>query len=89
MKEISADIALRDYWSNNERFADLFNQVFFNGKEIIKAENLTATDTNESSMFFDKQGLDSISRYRDVMKQFGDKIDFVLEIGRASCRERV
>lgn len=78
MKEISADVALKNYWSNNDRFADLFNQVFFKGKEIIKSNKLTATDTNESSIFFDKQGLGSISRYRDVIKQFGDKIDFVL-----------
>ncbi len=78
MEKLNADIALKNYWSNNERFADLFNQVFFEGEEMIKAKNLTVADTNESSMYADKLGLDSVTRFRDVMKQYGKDVDFVL-----------
>ncbi len=73
MSNLSADVALKNYWSNNERFADLFNQVFFKGREIIKADKLTATDTDESSVYIDKQGLGSADRFRDVMKQYGKR----------------
>ena len=78
MNNLKPDVALKNYWSNNERFADLFNQVFFKGKEIIKADKLTATDTDESSVYFVKQDKDSTDRFRDVMKQYGKDINFVL-----------
>ena len=78
MNKIKPDVALKNYWSNNERFADLFNQVFFKGNEIIKVANLSDADTDESGIHFDKQSIDSVSRYRDVIKQYGKDVDFVL-----------
>ena len=77
MKSIKPDPVLKDYWSNNDRFADLFNQVFFKGKIMIHATHLTDGDTEESTIFFDKERISSISRHRDVIKQYED-IDFVL-----------
>ena len=29
-----ADIIFKDFWRENERFADLFNTVVFKGKEV-------------------------------------------------------
>ena len=39
-KRTSDDIIVKEFWRNNERFADLFNAVLFKGKCVIKAENL-------------------------------------------------
>ena len=41
-KRTSDDIIVKEFWRNNERFADLFNAVLFKGKCVIKAENLQA-----------------------------------------------
>ena len=38
-----ADVILKDFWRQNERFADLFNAVIFRGKQIIKPEDLSRT----------------------------------------------
>lgn len=33
--DLKPDVVLKDYWRNNDRFADLFNQVFFNGEDLL------------------------------------------------------
>lgn len=38
--KVTQDTALKNFWRDNQRFADLFNAVLFNGKEILKAEDL-------------------------------------------------
>ena len=45
-----ADVILKDFWRQNERFADLFNAVIFRGKQIIKPEDLTERDTDMSGI---------------------------------------
>ena len=47
-KRTSDDIIVKEFWRNNERFADLFNAVLFKGKCVIKAENLQEIDTDVS-----------------------------------------
>lgn len=34
------DDAMYDYFADNERFADLFNAVFFDSKPVLKGEQL-------------------------------------------------
>lgn len=48
-RELKPDTVLKNYWSDNEQFADIFNAVLFKGKQIIKAEELEDVDTEESS----------------------------------------
>lgn len=38
--KIKPDLILKNFWRNNERFADLFNTVFFNGQHFIQADTL-------------------------------------------------
>jgi len=59
---------LKDYWQDNERFADLFNQVFFRGKETIKASKLSVVDTDESSVVINHGQLSTVVSARDVIK---------------------
>lgn len=40
MQKLKPDTVLKNYWSNNEQFADLFNAVLFEGKQIIKPDEL-------------------------------------------------
>ncbi len=35
------DVAVNHYYSDRERFADMFNGVFFKGKQVVKPEELT------------------------------------------------
>ena len=49
-QKLKLDIVLKNYWRNNEQFADFFNAVLFDGKQIIKPEELEDADTEESSV---------------------------------------
>ena len=51
MEHTKADIIFKDFWRNNERFADLFNVVVFGGKEVIKPEALHEMDTDVSGVY--------------------------------------
>ena len=47
-KGVSSDTVLKNYWSGNEEFADLFNAVLFGGSQIIRADELENEDTEDS-----------------------------------------
>ena len=47
---VKPDIILKNFWKNNERFADIFNAYLFQGEQIIKSEDLTEADTDISSL---------------------------------------
>ena len=41
------DTKAKEFLSNNERFADVFNYYMFDGKSVIKPEDLQEKDTTE------------------------------------------
>ena len=47
---IRTDVLLKDFWRVNGRFEDLFNAVIFQGKEVLKAEELQEMDTDMSGV---------------------------------------
>ena len=51
LNKIKQDTILKNFWKNNDRFADLFNTFLFNGKEILKPDDLTEVDTDVSFFF--------------------------------------
>lgn len=63
-----ADIVLKDYWRNNEHFADFFNAVLFDGKQIIMPDELESRDTEASSISEHKGDLQTIEAFRDMLK---------------------
>ena len=67
-QDLKPDIILKNYWSDKEQFADLFNAVLFQGKQLIKAEELEDIDTEESTVLEHKQYAESIKASRDVIK---------------------
>lgn len=65
---LKPDIILKNYWNDNEQFADLFNAVLFQGKQIIRPEELEDVDTEESTILEHKDYAESIKASRDVIK---------------------
>lgn len=62
------DTVLKNYWRNNERFADFFNAVLFEGQQIISPDELTDIDTEESSILEHKNYAETIEASRDNIK---------------------
>ena len=67
-QELSPDTVLKNYWNNNEQFADLFNAALFDGEQIIKADELVDVDTEESIILENKKYAESIKASRDNIK---------------------
>lgn len=72
------DVILKDFWRSNARFADLFNAVVFEGKEVLKPEMLQEMDTDMSGVIQMKNYEESIVRIRDVVKKTAFGVDFVV-----------
>jgi hypothetical protein len=75
---LKPDPVLKDFWSNNSRFADLFNQVLFQGKPVINPDKLSDKDTEESTVYIENEQIKTISRARDLIKQYAENMDLVL-----------
>ena len=67
-QELKADIVLKNYWNDNAQFADLFNAVLFDGKQVIKSEELESKDTESSSILEHKGYAESLKASRDIIK---------------------
>lgn len=68
MGKVKKDTALKDFWRNNERFADLFNGIFFHGEQVLRAEDMEEQDTDLSAVIRSKERIESLEQYRDVVK---------------------
>ena len=67
-QKLKPDIIVKNYWRNNEQFADFFNAVLFDGKYVIKADELVDMDTEESSILEHREYAESIGASRDNVK---------------------
>ena len=63
------DAKAREFLSNNERFADLFNFYLFKGKQVIKPSDLQEKDTATVLSLYgiDKKEVQK-QRWRDLLK---------------------
>lgn len=68
IQNLKPDTILKNYWRNNEQFADLFNAVLFDGEPVIKPEELEDADTEESAILEHKEYAESIQASRDNIK---------------------
>ena len=66
--DLKPDIVLKNYWNNNEQFADFFNAVLFNGEQVISPDELEDADTEESSVLEHREYAESIKASRDNLK---------------------
>lgn len=67
-QKLKPDIVVKNYWRNNEQFADFFNAVLFDGEQIIKPDELEDMDTEESSVLEHREYAESIGASRDNVK---------------------
>ena len=67
-QDLKPDTVLKLYWSDNEQFADLFNAVLFDGRQVILPEELEDVDTEESTVLEHKEYAESIKASRDNIK---------------------
>ena len=76
--KVRTDVLLKDFWRVNGRFADLFNAVIFQGKEVLKAEELQEMDTDMSGVIRFREHEESLVRVRDVVKKMAFGVEFVV-----------
>ncbi len=67
-QDLKPDTVLKNYWNDNEQFADIFNAVLFEGRQMIKPEELEDVDTEESSVLEHRDYAESIKASRDSIK---------------------
>ena len=68
--QVKADIILKKYWEDKERFADLFNTAIFQGKEVIPAKQLSFRKNEISNIVFGKNSVNTVTRLRDVLANY-------------------
>ena len=76
--KLNTDVLLKEFWRNNERFADLFNTFLFNSEMILQPDCLQELDTDVSSVIELKGHTQTISRMRDLVKKTCNGMDFVI-----------
>lgn len=63
------DISVKAWFKDNRRFADLFNGVCFEGKQVIKPDELVELEGESDLVLQDKKGKRKyVQRYRDIVK---------------------
>lgn len=68
------DASLKEFFSDNEVFASLFNDVLFNGSEVIVPSELKRYDTAHATTVKGADGnYVKIQRYRDIAKEYGER----------------
>ena len=76
--KIKTDLILKNFWKNNDRFADLFNACLFGGKQILKPEDLTEVDPDFSSLVKLNTHAETLQKVLDVVKKTARGVDFVI-----------
>ncbi len=76
--KVKPDVILKEFWRDNERFADLVNAVIFSGEQIILPEELTEADTDISSFIKGNEYVETIRKTLDVVKKSANGVEFVI-----------
>ena len=64
---LRCDPILKDYFHNSEHFADMFNALFYDGKQVI-SPSIIDSDSDSSSLFdMNHHDIIAINRTRDIL----------------------
>ena len=63
------DDLTKDYMLDNERFADVFNYLIYDGRQVITKDDLIEKDPTELTVFSNGKDIFSRQKMRDVLKQ--------------------
>ena len=72
------DTILKTFWKNNQRFADLFNTVLFEGNPVLKPNDLQEVDTDVSSIIKFNGHAETVQRILDVVRKTAYGVDFII-----------
>lgn len=67
-QDLKPDIILKNYWNDKGQFADLFNAVLFDGKQVIRPEELEDVDTEIASVIEHRKYAENLKASRDNIK---------------------
>lgn len=74
-----ADVAVRQWLSDKERFADLFNGTVFQGEEVVLAEDLEEQKGESSLIVTDKNKNEkAVQKYRDIVMRWNGKLNLAV-----------
>ena len=76
--KVKPDTILKNFWKDNERFADLFNAALFGGEQVINPNDLSEVDTDVSSLIKFNGHAETIQKVLDVVKKTAYGVDFVI-----------
>lgn len=76
--KITPDTILKNFWKDNNRFADLFNACFFDGNPKLNPDDLTEVDTDISSLLQFHGYAETVKKIVDVVKKSTYGVDFVI-----------
>ena len=76
--KIKQDPILKNFWRDNDRFADLFNAALFGGRTFLHPEDLTEADTDVSSLLKFNGHAETIQKVFDIVKKTAHGIDFII-----------
>ena len=76
--QVKPDTILKTFWKNNQRFADLFNTVLFEGTSVLKPNDLQEVDTDVSSIIKFNGHVETVQRILDVVRKTAYGIDFII-----------
>ena len=80
--------AVKQWMSNRVRYADLFNGIVFQGKQMIMPEDLELTETESDILLTDKnRNTKEIQRHRDIVMKW--KYDVKLVLLACENQERI
>ena len=63
------------YLSNNRIFADAFNYLLYDGKEVIRADDLQELDTTQIASPYGNSARLPVQKYRDILKLWNAMMD--------------
>ena len=75
---VKTDTILKEFWRDNERFADLFNAALFGGRCVIRPEFLEESDTDLSGVIRLKGQGETLHRILDAVKKSTAGVDFII-----------
>lgn len=76
--KLKPDTVLKKFWRNNERFADLFNAVLFDGETVIQPDVLEEVDTDISAVLKLGSYSGTLQKILDVVKKSAYGVDFLI-----------
>jgi len=64
------DTEAKNYMSRNDRFADAFNYLIYDGKQVIKPDELVEMDVTELAIPFLDEKRAPVQKIRDILKSW-------------------